>query len=440
MKKTFIFLGLLAMNHMLGSQTISWNGYPAGAVSTPFNSGTAPYNFTATVTKNNTTQGDGSPKYVATNPGTPCYISGSLALNANTFGNIVDAFYNVSMVFNPGFNGTCASVTFTLMDINSDESVNTFLDVVEISAIDGNSANIPIANITITPAANTTVVNASPVKRIVGHNNSSETASSPSSFFSSPCNITTVTITPPAGVPLKSINIRYRPAYGGSTSFSCSSGCAYWNLSGPARPANQYISISNLSLTPIGGGCTPLPVELISFDGNCNNGFATLNWATASELNNKSFTIESSDDAISFEEIGMVDGAGNSNQTINYSYTVPGIQRTNKYYRLKQTDMNGEFSYSGIIYISCGSELLPKMVLYPNPAENLIYFLSEEESLDWVEVRIIDLMGSQLLKQSYSLVSNTGINVNTLNEGIYLIEVYSSGSQNYLGSYKFIKD
>ena len=83
MRLGFILISLISFSLCSFSQ-LSWNGYTAGAIGTNFNTGTAPNNMRAVVTRNNCTQGDGTPKYVATNPGTPCYISGSLALNANT--------------------------------------------------------------------------------------------------------------------------------------------------------------------------------------------------------------------------------------------------------------------------------------------------------------------------------------------------------------------
>ncbi len=94
---------------------------------------------------------------------------------------------------------------------------------------------------------------------------------------------------------------------------------------------------------------TPTPIELISFEAKyTSEKKVALNWITATEINNDYFTVERSTDAISFSEITQVTGAGNSSQLLSYTtldhYPFPGIS----YYRLKQTDYNGDFTYSSI--------------------------------------------------------------------------------------------
>src|SRR5581483_4119176 len=68
------------------------------------------------------------------------------------------------------------------------------------------------------------------------------------------------------------------------------------------------------------GPCTPLPIELQSFTCQSQNSGIQLNWSTASETNNKFFTIERSLDGINFQAITNVNGAGNSSIAHNYSY------------------------------------------------------------------------------------------------------------------------
>ncbi len=78
------------------------------------------------------------------------------------------------MRFNPTANGSCIAVTFTLKDINSGESNGTFLDVIEISAVDGNGVAVPVANISITAPGGTNIQNSGTIRIIRGHNNVSE--------------------------------------------------------------------------------------------------------------------------------------------------------------------------------------------------------------------------------------------------------------------------
>ncbi|MCK4664139.1 MAG: choice-of-anchor J domain-containing protein [Bacteroidales bacterium] len=99
-------------------------------------------------------------------------------------------------------------------------------------------------------------------------------------------------------------------------------------------------------------GAGPLPVELISFSCKYHNYNVILKWTTASEFNNDYFTIERSKDAIEFEIIEIIKGAGNSNNILNYETSDINPFFGTSYYRLKQTDYNGKYSISNIVSIN----------------------------------------------------------------------------------------
>jgi len=92
-----------------------------------------------------------------------------------------------------------------------------------------------------------------------------------------------------------------------------------------------------------------LPIELISFENKCHENVLMFLWSTATETNNNFFTIESSKDGENFEPIAIVQGAGNSNVVKNYSFIYDASTNGDLYCRLKQTDYNGQYSYSNII-------------------------------------------------------------------------------------------
>lgn len=97
---------------------------------------------------------------------------------------------------------------------------------------------------------------------------------------------------------------------------------------------------------------TALPIELISFTGEPVGDNNLLSWITATETNNDYFTLEKSDDAVTFIEVGRLDGAGNSTQNIYYSMFDNKVKSNITYYRLRQTDYNGDFKSSEIISIT----------------------------------------------------------------------------------------
>jgi hypothetical protein len=119
---------------------------------------------------------------------------------------------------------------------------------------------------------------------------------------------------------------------------------------------------------------TPLPIELLSFEANANGDAIDIKWVTAVEINNDYFTIEKSKNGITWETVLIVAGAGNSNNIIEY-YEVdysPIIGLS--YYRLKQTDYDGKYSYSNIVNIvpvkfQDGYVANGQMNLFPNPVD-----------------------------------------------------------------------
>ena len=95
-----------------------------------------------------------------------------------------------------------------------------------------------------------------------------------------------------------------------------------------------------------------LPIELLSFNGVSNGNHNTLYWITASESNNDYFTLEKTNDGKTFNIVGTVNGAGNSNTKIIYSFDDTNVNGEISYYRLKQTDFDGNYKYSDIISIN----------------------------------------------------------------------------------------
>jgi hypothetical protein len=399
--KNIIFLFFLIFVVNVKSQTLSWSGYSAGTIGTTYNVGTAPNNMRVVVTKNSLTQADGAPKYVSSDPGTPCYISGSLALYAGQFNGISaadNANYTVTIRFNPSANGTCNYATFTIKDINSFENGGTFLDVVEISAIDGNNNAITPTtnNLNTTAGQITSTINSSVVTRatsgsilkIVGHSSISETYPGANVAFTSTCQTSTFRVNPPSGVPLKSITIKYRPGYGTSST-------GYYNWSGPPiRPADQYISISDITLTST-ASCTPLPIELISFFGIKESRFNLLKWQTVSEHNNEYFTLERSTDGMEWEEAGLLNGAGNSMDEMNYQYEDHFfVHNKINYYKLSQTDFDGSIETVGAV-VAIDNRIVLKNVVritnllgqdVPPNAKGMLIYVYDDGSLEKVYV------------------------------------------------------
>lgn len=117
---------------------------------------------------------------------------------------------------------------------------------------------------------------------------------------------------------------------------------------------------------------TPAPIELISFTAKYNSEEKVeLDWVTASEINNDYFSIERSMDAVNFYTIQNLPGAGNSSQMLTYHTVDDNPISGISYYRLKQTDYNGDFKYSQI-----------EVVKNENSDFEIISFNSSDEQLE----------------------------------------------------------
>jgi hypothetical protein len=154
----------------------------------------------------------------------------------------------------------------------------------------------------------------------------------------------------------------------------------------------------------------PLPIELVNF--NCsyiNRNTNGLNWTTASESNNDYFAIERSSNGIEFNQIAKVDGAGNSLTTLNYSFKDENPLSGISYYRLKQVDFNGKFSYSEICSVTNNGD--GNVSFYPNPVRTSLtidYEFSEKPKSNVISVtdvtgKLVSVSSSFRFKSNFRL-------------------------------------
>ena len=115
------------------------------------------------------------------------------------------------------------------------------------------------------------------------------------------------------------------------------------------------------------GSAVALPVELLSFAGVIEGKEVRLSWATATEINNEYFTVERSDDGIIFYEVGKVAGSGDSDQAMDYFWSEHVNKSGFVYYRLKQTDYDGDFEYLGMVSVMMTS--VSEISIFPSPVK-----------------------------------------------------------------------
>ena len=171
--------------------------------------------------------------------------------------------------------------------------------------------------------------------------------------------------------------------------------------------------------------CTVLPIELTAFDAVPNEDQVDVSWMTATELNNDHFEVERSSDAINFERVIQVDGAGNSQSSLEYAWRDVSPLSGTSYYRLKQVDYDGQSSYSPVRPVTLASktnEIKP----YPNPARDVLNIPLGSSDMGNTTVRIIDSKGSIVHTEQRNLgEGNTtlSIAVSSLSPGSYAVQV-----------------
>ncbi|MCB9361411.1 MAG: T9SS type A sorting domain-containing protein [Flavobacteriales bacterium] len=168
-----------------------------------------------------------------------------------------------------------------------------------------------------------------------------------------------------------------------------------------------------------------LPITLTQFNVTCKDGQPFLSWNTSSEINNDYFTIERSNDAINFIEVDKIVGAGNSNVSVDYNWQDDGSLMGINYYRLKQTDFDGKYSYSEMGVSNCKIE--GDFNLYPNPFENkLIVQISEGVNYP-LNIEVRDYLGREVFRkyiETESLIVEIDID-DKFQVGTYFVQIFN---------------
>lgn len=164
----------------------------------------------------------------------------------------------------------------------------------------------------------------------------------------------------------------------------------------------------------------PLPVEIISFEANCQDNGVLVNWTTASEYNNNFYTLERSFDNDNWEIVTKMDGAGKSNTAKKYNFTDNNATEA-YYYRLKQTDYDGSFTYTQSIFVACNDEInfFNNVSLFPNPTTDI---LNIQNAPIGSEFQLYNSLGNRIYAGQIENQS-TLINLTNQSSGIYLLVI-----------------
>lgn len=158
-----------------------------------------------------------------------------------------------------------------------------------------------------------------------------------------------------------------------------------------------------------------MPVSMINFEANTTECHNNLRWQTGSEQNNRGFSIERSQNGVVYKSIAFTEGIGNSTKTTFYNYRDLNAGFGRNFYRLRQQNIDGTFTYSNTVSVNnnCNNE---RVIIYPNPVKHILYISSQSNISS--NVVIYTVFGQKIVE--WSLYGNQPKDVSKLGSGSYV--------------------
>ncbi len=202
-----------------------------------------------------------------------------------------------------------------------------------------------------------------------------------------------------------------------------------WVSSGVADGTSlslTFFGVTTLSPFSIGSQ-NALPIELVAFKAQREGSKVQLDWRTASELNNAFFDIERSANGRDFERIGKVAGAGTSLSPLDYTFTDILPKNGWNYYRLRQEDFDGHFSYSEVQAVLMGKDGDgPRLLLYPNPAASELSLKTNGLVAPGDLLEVLDQTGRKVRSFNAFDAFSTPVDVSELPAGTYFVRMQTA--------------
>ncbi len=178
-----------------------------------------------------------------------------------------------------------------------------------------------------------------------------------------------------------------------------------------------------------------LPISILHFTAKAIDDEIRLLWATATETNNAYFSLERSADGVQFDEIAQVPGAGNSAVTQQYAYTDRAPLSGANYYRLRQVDFDGAYSFSPVRRVVFGQTNAVR--LQPVPAIETLQVLLDEVPSEHIAWSVYDQAG-RLVLNGYEAeeTAQFDVDVQTIPQGVYMLRLTSG---QFMHAVRFVK-
>lgn len=169
-----------------------------------------------------------------------------------------------------------------------------------------------------------------------------------------------------------------------------------------------------------------LPITLISFNVQCDNGNAILFWKTEQEQNSNRFEVQKSIDGIQWQTAAVLPAAGNSTTEKSYTYTDDSLTSEKIFYRIKEVDFDGKYLYTTIKQLDCGNSS-KDITLWPNPVQQTLNISIISNEKNKASIKVFDSKGANVHVKSAELQKGNNMlqmNLEKLPAGVYTIKIY----------------
>ena len=194
---------------------------------------------------------------------------------------------------------------------------------------------------------------------------------------------------------------------------------------GASPPVVGSVYASNLT----GGGFAPmstLPVTFANFYVSRSNNDILVRWTTATENNNNHFEVERSFNGRDWSTIATIAAVGNSSQLNEYSFIDKNMKTSIAYYRIKQVDNDGRFTFTvvrSIKYAENGND----MEIFAGKNKTVTILFQEMKST--ASVKIFNLNGQAVTQQTYQQSAYITLRLGNATPGVYVVQVTDENNQ-----------
>jgi Secretion system C-terminal sorting domain len=194
-------------------------------------------------------------------------------------------------------------------------------------------------------------------------------------------------------------------------------------------------SVSYTGTSVILNANSTVPVSLPDFTGLQTDIGVTLLWRTAWEQNNRGFTVQNSSDGTNWRTAGFVAGKGNTSTGHSYNFDVPAAGITGPYWRLEQSDLNGDAEYSKIIYIG---RTPPKQTfeIFPNPVSGNTLFIVPGNISGMAVIELLNTAGQKIYQweaAAFHQGQTVSLRLPGMAKGIYFLKILQNDRAVYIG-------